>query len=115
MVLEEAGPADGTEDEGEIDGQKSNDDLVPVSLSNLIAEDVVIEVEFFTAPKEERDERREYHDSKDQLSFIQAISDSVAGFIVWGGLLIAACDVTTVPILIGSALVARGSLGGGLG
>ena len=70
-------------DEGGIDAGGAEDDLAPRGLGNLVAEEMKVKVEPLAAPEEKRHKRRQYHQSQDQLPFIQAFSDSSVAFIVW--------------------------------
>ena len=84
MVLEEAGPAEGAKNVGEIDAEEADEDLAPVGLGDLFTEDVEIEVEFLPAPEEECCEGGEHEQAQDPLLLFQAFSVSGRHFDFMG-------------------------------
>src|SRR5579859_7330831 len=109
VMLEQACPSHRAENKGQIDAKKTDQNVAPVSLGNLLAKDMEIKVELAAAPQEEGDERGENHQTQDQLSFIQAISVGGVGLIVWPRELESSCRSPGCNE-IGRALASRGSL-----
>src|SRR5215831_15818402 len=104
MVSQQIGPTGCAENVSEIDAAHPNGEIAPSGLSKLLNDLVPIDRMMVLGVEPKGYQDGEHHHSKDQLSFVQAFSDSAVGFIVWAGLSPAALGVKSHSSLIGSAL-----------
>ena len=117
MVLEQPGPSSRPQGERRVYAGDPNSKISPTGALKLTQNLTPINWVPVLGVKSQSNERSQYYQSQDQLSFVQAISVADAGLIVWCGtwLIPVRLAVLQLCIWIGSALAGRGSLKAGRG